>query len=269
MKDLKDYKIIDFHIHPFYTNYTNICQHIENSNMSCQNTLTDLKKLGYYKACGSVITGKNKNPSWEEVKELNDEALKLQELYDGFYIPGFHIHPSYVKESVEEVERMHKLGVKLVGELVPYLQGWSFATAGNNLYEILEACDHYGMIIDFHSMSTDEEAINKMDEMVARFKNMIFVGAHPDKGEMRKRAFDRMEKCDNYYLDWSGGGLIMNDALRYAIDLFGKERHVFGSDYPTCNPAMFVGGVALNYSLTEEEKDYVFYKNASRLLGIE
>ncbi|MBQ9782274.1 MAG: amidohydrolase [Clostridia bacterium] len=265
---MKDYKIIDFHIHPFLTNESNICQHIENSNMSWQNTLTDLKKLGYYKVCGSVI-GKNRNPSWQDVQAQNDEALELQKLYDGFYIPGFHIHDKYVKESILEVERMHKLGIKLVGELVPYLQGWSFRNIGKNLYDILEACDHYGMIIDFHSTATDEESMNKMDEMVSRFKNMIFVGAHPSSGEMLKRAFNRMGKCENYYLDWSGGGLLGRDTLRQAIDLFGIERQVYGSDYPTCNPAMFVGGVSLNYLLSEEEKEYIFYKNASRLLGIE
>ena len=142
----------------------------------------------------------------EEVKELNDEALKLQELYDGFYIPGFHVHPSYVKESIEEVERMHKLGVNLVGELVPYLHGWSFLTAGKELYDILEVCDHYKMVVSIHAPTKNEETSKKIDEMVGRFKNMIFVGAHPCDGVMLKYQFDRMEKYENYYLDWSGGG---------------------------------------------------------------
>ncbi len=267
---MKDYKIIDFHIHPFLNNESNICQHIAHCDMSAENTLRDLKKLGYYKVCGSVIYAKKSYQTFDDVKSQNDDALTLRDMYGDFYIPGFHIHPKFVKESIEEVERMHKLGVKLVGELVPYLNGWSFSENDKNLYEILEACEHYGMIIDFHSTTNDENAMNKMDEMVSRFKNMIFVGAHPGlESKMLERAFNRMEKNENYYLDWSGGGLLKRDTLRQAIDLFGKERQVFGSDYPTCNPAMYVGGVSLNYLLSEEEKEYIFNKNASRILGLD
>ena len=56
--------------------------------------------------------------------------------------------------------------------------------------------------------------------------------------------------------------------LRHAIDDFGPERFLFGSDFPTCNPAMFVGGVALDPLLSDEEKRLVLAGNARRLLGL-
>ncbi len=260
---MKDYKIIDFHIHP----HKGIRQN-DYLPITSEDILTELKHYGYYKACGSVVMGRNLNPTWEYIKNLNDTALELQKFYDGFYIPGFHIHDKFVKESILEVERMHKLGIKLVGEIVPYMHGWSFLNSGKNLYDILEVCDHYKMVVDFHAIANDEPSHDKMDEMVSRFKNLIFVGAHPHEGMTLKRAFDRMEKCENYYLDWSGGGLIRHGTLRHAIDLFGKERQLYGTDYTLYNVGMYVGAVAFDFLLTEEEKEYVFNKNATRILDI-
>ena len=56
----------------------------------------------------------------ERDKKNNDTALELKKVYGDFYIPGFHIHPAYQEESVSEIKRMDKLGIKLIGELVPY-----------------------------------------------------------------------------------------------------------------------------------------------------
>ena len=261
---MKDYKIIDFHIHPHKG--VRVRDHLI---ISSERIKEELTSYGCYKACGSVVDGKNLTPTWEYIKDLNDTALDLQKQFDGFYVPGFHIHPNYVKQSIEEVERMHKLGVNLVGELVPYLHGWSFLTAGKELYDILEVCDHYKMVVSIHAPTKNEETSKKIDEMVGRFKNMIFVGAHPCDGVMLKYQFDRMEKYENYYLDWSGGGLVRHGTLRHAIDLFGKERQIFGTDYTLYNFGMYVGAVAYDFLLTEDEKEHVFYKNASRILGLE
>ena len=49
----------------------------------------------------------------------------------------------------------------------------------------------------------------------------------------------------------------------------GIHRFLFGSDYPTCSPAMYIGGVALDPLLTDAEKQQIFSGNAKRLLGID
>lgn len=265
----KKYKIIDFHTHPFPTNDYNICSHIEYSNMSEENTITDLKKLGIEKICGSVIkkgTATSDTDIWQEILDMNNQALELAKRSNGFYIPGFHVHPEYVKESIAEIERMDKLGVKLIGELVPYLHRWS-DYSDKRFFEILEVAEHYKMVVNFHALGV-EETFNQMDEMVKRFKNLVLVGAHPSEGACLKHHMKRFEISDNYYLDTSGGGIFRHGTLRHLIDDYGKEKILFGSDYPTCNPAMFVGGVALDFLISEEEKEYIFYKNAERILGI-
>lgn len=265
-----NYKIIDFHTHPFKTPDTNICSHKEFANMSMENTIRDLKGMGFDMICGSVVQRFDKDTTWEKIQALNDEALFLREFYKGYYVPGFHVHPLYLKESIAEIERMSKLGVKLIGELVPYMHNWSDYNC-KAFHEILDCAEHYKMILNFHPHGTVEERPyyqEQMNEMVKAHKNLVIVAAHPGDYKSFLYHLKRLEMSDNYYLDLSGGGIFRHGLLRHGIDLFGKERFLFGSDYPTCNPAMFLGGVALDFTITEEEKEFIFHKNAERLLGL-
>lgn len=80
---------------------------------------------------------------------------------------------------------------------------------------------------------------------------------------------ERMKLSENYYLDVSGYGIFRHGMLRHAIDLFGAERFLYGSDYPTCNPGMYLGGVLLDNLITDSEKELILAKNAKRVLNIE
>ena len=258
------YKIIDFHTHPFLTDKTNICSHLEYANMSAKNTKRDFQKIGVVKICGSVIdrVPPRQSTTFEHLRRLNDEAFALRDLYKGFYIPGIHVHPGFVKESIAEIERANRNGVKLIGELVPYMHGWE-NYACKEFSEILEVAAHYRMIVNFHSGGEDE-----MDEMVRNHKDVLFVAAHPGSAENFKRHLKRMEMSENYFLDLSGSGIMRHGLLRHGIDEFGAERFLFGSDYPTCNPAMFIGGVAFDFLITDNEKQKIFYQNAFKLLSL-
>ncbi|MBQ8322688.1 MAG: amidohydrolase [Clostridia bacterium] len=261
---MKEYRIIDFHTHPFTATSNNICHHIEHCDMSIENTKRDLRGMGVETICGSVI-GRlygDKPYTFDDVRAVNDEALRLREAYGDFYYPGFHVHPKFVKESIAEIERFHALGFRLIGELVPYLQDWS-DYSDSAFFEILEAAEAHKMVVSFHSMGEDE-----MDEMVKRFKNLTLVAAHPGEKSAFLRHLKRMETSENYYLDTSGTGVFRHGVLRRGIDEFGAERFIYGSDYPVCNPAGFIGAVALDFLLSEEEKEKIFYKNAQRLLKL-
>ena len=261
-----EFEIIDFHTHPFLTQETNICSHKTFCNMSVENTKIDLMNLGISRICGSVIgTSQSiteKNTEWEKLRACNDEALLLRDMYDGFYIPGFHIHPGYIRESCEEIERMHNKNVNLVGELVPYWHGWSDYSC-KEFSELLDLCENYNMVVSFHSMGEDE-----MDKMVENHKNIIFVAAHPGEYGEFMRHMERMKKSENYYLDISGYGIFRHGMLRHALDEFGAERFLFGSDYPTCNPAMYIGGVYFDNLISDSEKEMIFSKNTKRLLKL-
>lgn len=263
-----NYEIIDFHTHPFNDIASNICVHKEYCNMSSENAVPYLKGMGISRICGSVICRNIEGISrydnaWDMIRDSNERALELAGLYGDFYVPGFHVHPDYVQESCDEIERMHGLGIKLIGELVPYVHGWSDYSC-EAFDEILRVATGYGMVVNFHSMDNDQ-----MDEMVRKHPDTVFVAAHPGEYENYLRHLNRMRMSENYYLDLSGTGLFRHGMLRHGIDEFGAERFLFGSDYPICNPAMFIGGVALDGLLTEEEKQLIFAGNAKRLLRLE
>lgn len=262
----KDFEIIDFHIHPFLDDKHNICSHIPYCNMSADGSKRLFDKLGVSHVCGSVLTvyenHKQYADPWERIREENETALKLREYYHGFYIPGFHVHPDFVEESIAEIRRMHALGVNLIGELCPYFHGWSDYSC-DGFSKILDEAEKYGMVVSFHSMGEDE-----MDKMVKAHPGVTFVAAHPGEYGAFMRHMARMKMSDNYYLDLSGYGIFRHGMLRHAIDEFGAERFLFGSDYPTCSPAMYVGGVLLDDLITDEEKELIFSQNAKRILKL-
>ncbi|MBQ7912453.1 MAG: amidohydrolase [Clostridia bacterium] len=258
-----DYEIIDFHTHPFLESTFDISSHKEYLKLQKEDTLRLLKNLGVVKICGSVLClekiGQEEN-AWETVQTFNQKALEARDYYGDFYEVGFHVHPNYVKESCEEMERMHALGVKLIGELVPRRFGYDYAHKG--LDEIFALAGEYQMAVSFHSMDDTQ-----MDEMVARHKHTTFVAAHPLEKPTLLRHIDRMKKNQNCYLDLSGTGLFRFGMLRRLIDEVGAERILFGSDYPICSPAMYVGAIVLDETLTEREKRLILSGNAKRILA--
>ena len=254
------YEIIDFHTHPFSGPGSNICAYKDGGT---EEFVPYLKALGISGICGSVICRDLPDATpWESITESNRIALELHRQYPDFFIPGFHVHPDYVRESCQEIERMHSLGYRLIGELVPYLHSWKDYSC-TAFDEILDTAAQYNMIVSFHSMDDDQ-----MDAMVKKHPDTVFVAAHPGEYSDYMRHLERMNWSENYYLDLSGTGLFRHRMLRYGIDTQGVHRFLFGSDYPTCNPSMFIGGVALDPLLTEEEKQQIFSGNAKRLLKL-
>ena len=158
------------------------------------------------------------------------------------------------------MERLHRSGHQLIGELVPYIHGWQDYSC-KAFDQILDTAAQLRMIVNFHSIDD-----NNMDEMVVKHPNTILVAAHPGEPASFYRHLERMKRSENYYLDLSGTGLFSHRMLRYGIDQCGVHRFLFGSDYPVCNPAMFVGGITLDTLISPQEKELILSGNAKRLL---
>ena len=263
------YEIIDFHTHPFLRPENNICSHQCVCNLQSGDILDEMRALGVSKFCGSVIAKAHEEDKnvWDRLKRANDDALKLREIFGDAYIPGFHVHPAFVEESIEEIHRMHEAGVRLIGELVPYSSEWEsygFTYASDAFSRILEEAEKYNMIVNFHS---DEDA-DAMDAMVQNHKNLVLIAAHPGENPRFMRHLARAKMSKNYYLDLSGTGLFRYGMLPRAVKEMGADHVLFGTDYPTCTPGLYVGGVTFDKFLTDEEKALVFAGNAKRLLGL-
>ncbi len=250
--------IVDFHAHPYLQQENNYCFYKDGCLLEPDAARERLERCGIAMVCGSVLS---KVSGWEDIVKLNDTALELRERWGEFYVPGFHVHPDYAEQSLAEVERMAKAGVKLMGELVPYMQDWSMSHPG--LIPILEAARAHGMVVSYHSTGVTDEV---MEPILDRFPDMTFVAAHPREKKDVLDHIGLMQRHKNYYLDLSGGGLGRMGLLRFVIDRAGADRILFGTDFPICPPEMYVAAVEHDPLLTEEEKQAIFRDNARRIL---
>lgn len=262
-------KIIDFHIHPYLGEAENLCMYMEDFPLSMDDGMKDLKNSGITHVCGSVITKRErvKLKDFEEIRECNRKAMKLKEIYGEYYTPGFHVHPDYVKESLEEIEFMHRNGYKLIGEVVPYMHGWRESGhdfSHKNMMEILDLAGDYGMIFSYHTMQDQQE---EMETMIRENPRVTFVAAHPGQKKEYLLHLERMKKYENAYLDISGTGLFRYGMLVAGVKAVGAERLLFGTDYPITNPGMYVNAV-LGEHISHEDREKIFYKNAERLLQL-
>lgn len=268
----KNFEIIDFHTHPFLYPADNICRYKDHCAMTVQGILPDLRAAGISKLCGSVIRKREDVAAWQGVKPedlswwdvvhaCNEEMLELSHVLGPAYVPGMMVHPGYVAQSLTEMEVLYAQGVRLVGELVPYSHGWEdYACPGFS--KLLDAAQDLGMVVSIHSMGDDA-----MDAMADAHPGCTIVFAHPGEAPAVARHIARLHKSGNFYLDLSGTGLFRHGVLRALIDQVGVERILFGTDYPICNPYMYVGGVGLDPLLSEGEKAAVFSGNVRRLFA--
>ena len=260
-------EIIDFHTHPWMRPEDNICYYRDEMPGDPVTLYHyDLERCGTTRAAGAPIrrTSKTLPEFVADTVLANDDALALAAALGDFYIPGMTIHPEDVRLSCEEIERMHKAGVRLIGELVPYCYGWGevgYNHAG--LDEILDLAEQYSMVVNFHSMNARADEY----DMIKRHPGVTFVGAHPGESPAYFRHIAWMQECPNYYLDLSGTGLFRHRMLAHGVKMVGAERFLFGTDYPVCDPGMNVGAVEYE-PITESEKDLIFSQNAKRLLGL-
>lgn len=250
-------QIIDAHVHPFEVVSQRSGRYSEGVT-DMEVFKEDLERAGITHCCGSVISRVD-GSSWEAIHALNEAALRLRDLYAGFYTPVIHVHPAFPRESCEEIEKMAAQGVTLIGELVPYMMGWS-SYASPEAAEIFTLAQEKGMTVNVHP-STDED----LEKFATLYPHLSIIVAHPRDGADYQENLARMRRHENVCLDLSGTGLFRYGMLRHGLDQVGKDRILFGTDYPICNPGMYVEAVLFE-NLTDEELEAVMEKNARRLI---
>ncbi len=252
-------EIIDFHVHPFILPEDNLCHHKDVLHMTCETTPLDMKNAGISKFCGSVI--KKNADDFSVLQACNRDALKLREMYNNDYIPGFQISPNFIEESVNEIDYAHQCGVKLIGELVPYMHNWQDYSC-KEFSLLLKHIEKYDMVVSLHTLD-----LAQMELMAKNHPHINFVFAHPGEKERVLGHIDIMKKLDNVFLDISGTGILRYGVIKKLVTQVGAERILFGTDYPVGNPSAYINGV-LGEKISDREKEMIFSGNAKKLLKI-
>lgn len=257
-----DYEITDAHIHPSIE--------VDGSDFSAFNFKTPpevlvntLKRAGITQAAGSVIRRfKDAKPQWDEIHQLNLAALEMQRRFPDFYIPGIHVYPDHLQQSLDEVETMHKKhGVKLIGELVAYLMGYA-AYNSPELNEVWALARDLKMVVNLHLNNLEEAA-----DILKNFPDLKLIIAHPTGSAAEYTArLELVSRYSNAALDISGSGPNTWNMLKHGIKTAGRDKLIFGTDFPLRNPGMYVAGVCFE-DISEEERRAIFAGNFKRLLN--
>ncbi len=250
-------KIIDFHTHPGY-NTTKTFGY----DMTDELFISELRRAGISKACGSALDLdliRSDCAPETIIKKLNLTAWGYHEKFPDFFIPGIHIHPDCPDISANELENYSKKGVRLVGELVPYLMGCD-TLLSSEYFELFSLCTQLNMIVSLHTTTLDE-----CISVAESFPQLKIVLAHPGYNNDYLDRLDAVKKHENLFLDISGTGIAAYGMLRYGIDTVGKEKILFGTDFPGYSPEIYTRAVMFE-RLSSTETDAVFWQNAHRLL---
>ena len=257
-----DFEIIDAHTHPFLDPADCIGAYGQPKSMAEFDA--EMKKVGSVRYAGSVISVRRANDGWAGIKGMNEDALRIRDQFPG-YIPGIQVHGGYPQESCEELHRMYDQGVRMVGELVPYsLHTENFNSPG--MITIFKEMEKLNMLASVHHGTRGE--LLPVLEACPDLKIMM---AHPgepwgDEDMNSKKRLEFVAQHKNLYMDISGYGPHRWGMIRWAIDLCGAEKIIFGSDMPTCPAGMYLYA-ALCENLTDAELRLLLAGNFKRLIG--
>jgi len=254
-----DHNIIDCHIHPSLDEATILGRYYPTCDM--QRQIDTLRRAGISRACGSPIRY-FQPASFDGIKALNDKALALRDRFPGFYIPGIQVHPHFPDESCREIERCcGREGVRWIGELVGSPTGYGEEFATDTALVIMRTAVKHNATVNFHCHDLDV-----VDRLCKAVPDLNLVLAHPEEGDDFLNRLAKVAAFPNLHLDISGTGIDRYGSLRKAVEIVGKEKILFGSDYPVNNPAVYVQG-ALFEALTAEQYAAIFENNFLRLIS--
>lgn len=255
-----DFECIDFHTHPFLIEEDNLCAHKDVMQLTADSILFEMNRAGVSQFCGSIIK-RALQMCFQLLRDCNLDALRLRDYYNGAFIPGFQICPSFLDESVNEIDFAYENGVRLIGELVPYCHGWSDYSCAE-FSALLEHAAMYDMLVSLHTMD-----MAQMEVMVREHPRINFVFAHPGEKDTVLRHIDIMKRYENVYLDISGTGILRYGMIKRLVNECGSERILFGTDYPIGCPDVYIACI-LSEKITDNDRERIFSKNAKRLLQL-
>ncbi len=255
--DLGGLPVIDFHTHPFFAETDSMQRGNAPSRTARDEFCEELASCGAGRFCGSVVK-RGLEPE-AMVREANRDMLALMEQWKGRYFGGMQVHPGCVDFSLAQMDEMKAAGVNLIGEITPYLHGWTDYSC-RGFHEILSYAEEKGMAFSFHRS-------DNMEAMIAAHPKLTIVKAHPGEARDLDELIVLMKRFPNLMIDISGSGTPRLGMLALLCKEVGAERILFGTDYPINNPAMVVSCVMFE-RITDRERELILYRNAERILGL-
>ncbi len=201
----------------------------------------------------------------EQVRSINKKMIELNSA-SGPIICFGSMHPQF-KDFKNEIAILKAAGIKGIKMHPEYQQ---FDPADKNVLGIYKACAENGLTVLFHAgVDLGFETVHCTPEgilQVLAIKDIKVVLGHMGAYKM----WDEVEKHlvgKEVYLDLAYCNEMDNMQLKRIIANHGSDKVLFASDFPW-ERARKMREKVDSLGLNTEDKNNIYYKNASKLLGL-
>lgn len=212
--------------------------------------------------------------SRELIERNNDEVWDFHQKYPDRIIPFAALSSSGADHMVLEASNRLAQGFRGLGELAVYAKGWD-REALDALSPILHIADKNNSIVLIHiNEPVGHRYPGKIDidfqsllEMIKGFPHLSFVLAHMGGGLFIYGLMPEIATImENTYLDTAAAPFLYDPRIyKTASDLMGREKILFGSDFPLLGLPRYMRHIDSG-NPDPDLKDAILGENAKRLL---
>ena len=257
-------KIIDFHAHIFnpkiaHLAIANLEQHY-GMPWQCKGTFTDMKeemdKSLFYKA---VIFSTPTKPT--QVVINNDFLFDLRD--DRFIIFG-SVHPDF-EDVAYEIQRIKNHGLHGF-KFHPDFQAFNIDD-DKALFMYEKIGEDYPIVLHVGDEKLDFSNPERLSRVLEKFPTHKFVAAHMGGYSVWEKEAKSLVGKNVWFDTSSTMHRVPPEKMVQMIRSHGADKVLFGTDYPAVSLKWEVERIEA-LSLTEEEKEAIFFGNAEKLLGL-
>jgi predicted TIM-barrel fold metal-dependent hydrolase len=206
----------------------------------------------------------------------NDYIMEAVERYPDRLI-GLCCFDPLNNVAVAEAVRCLEGGLSGIGEIAFYESGIDDACL-DKLVPLMEICLDKDLLFLIHTNEPvghmypgkTPNTLKQIYNMVTRFPKNKIILAHWGGGiffyNLLKK--DVKERLKNVYFDTAASPFLYRPEIyRYATEIAGPDKILFGSDFPLLNPARYFEALE-NTGLSKDQIESICGKNAARLLNL-
>lgn len=209
-------------------------------------------------------------------RDSNDYLLEAAKASGGRIVPFCGVDPTWGDEAVREVERCADAGARGIGELHPDSQGFDIADR-DVLAPVMEAAAHLRLVVLTHASEPLGHPYpgkgtvwpSKLVALASNFPEVKFVFAHWGGGLPFYMLMPELERdLANVWFDSAATPFLYREHVySAAAESAGKERLLFGSDYPLIKQGRALDGLRAG-GLDPEMQRAILGENALALLNL-
>jgi predicted TIM-barrel fold metal-dependent hydrolase len=207
-------------------------------------------------------------------RALNDAAIAAAKADPQHFYPIASVHPADGDAALAELDRLAKLGVKVI-KLHPNTQ--RFDVADPAVAKVSAKCGELGMAVLFDSFNPlDANELGKLLMLSLQQPKTNFIFAHMGFTQFRDTltlaTLRKLGMGGNVWLDISAigttyAGSPVQPEFVWTLRQHGMDHVLMGSDWPVDTPAAAIAAVRA-LGLTADEEKLVLHDNAAKLAGL-